>query len=54
MPLAEAEKQIFSKAIEHYGLSYEGKKKISEVLGISLATLYNKIQKYKIGNTAQD
>lgn len=41
------------KAIEYYGLSYAGKKKISAALGISLATLYNKINKYKIERAAQ-
>lgn len=48
MPLDKAEKQMILKAIKQYGLSYAGKKKISKALGISLATLYNKLQKYKI------
>ncbi len=49
MPLEKAEILILEKAIEKYGLTYEGKKKISKAAGISLATLYNKINKYKLG-----
>jgi len=48
MPLEEAEKTIIASALKKYGSSYEAKQKIAKVLGISLATLYNKIQKYKL------
>ncbi|WP_227761986.1 sigma-54 interaction domain-containing protein [Zhaonella formicivorans] len=48
MPLEEAEKLIIKNAIAQYGSSYESKKKIANALGISLATLYNKLQKYKL------
>jgi PAS domain S-box-containing protein len=48
MPLEEAEKQIIKKALEQYGDSYQDKKKIAQVLGISLATLYNKLLKYNL------
>ncbi len=46
-PLAEAvrlfEKEQIKKAVELYGGTVEDKKYIAEKLGISLATLYNKL-----------
>jgi PAS domain S-box-containing protein len=48
MPLEKVEERIIRRAIKKFGFSYEGKKQISEALGISLATLYNKINKYRL------
>lgn len=42
--LKEFEKQEINKIINFYGDNIEGKKKAAEVLGISLATLYNKLK----------
>lgn len=44
----KVEKQSIIKALSLYGNSYEGKKKVAKGLGISLATLYNKINKYNL------
>ena len=41
----EAEKSYLKKVIEIYGGSVEGKKKAAKALEISLATLYNKLEK---------
>lgn len=41
----EAEKSYLKKVIEIYGDSVEGKKKVAKALEISLATLYNKLEK---------
>ena len=38
----EFENQYIKKIVNIYGNTLEGKKKAAEVLGISLATLYNK------------
>ncbi|MDI3480876.1 MAG: hypothetical protein PWQ97_531 [Tepidanaerobacteraceae bacterium] len=48
MPLEEMEKRMIKKALEEYGTSVEGKRKAAKALKISLATLYNKLKKYKI------
>lgn len=48
MPLEDAEVMIIKEALKKYGDTYGAKKKISKLLGISLATLYNKINKYRI------
>lgn len=48
LPLEEMEKRMIKKALEEYGTSVEGKRKASEALKISLATLYNKLKKYGI------
>jgi len=50
LSLAEAEKAIIKKALDQIGTSYQAKKEISERLGISIATLYNKMQKYQLIN----
>ena len=39
------ENQLIQKAIHIYGDSLEGKKQASKALGISLATLYNKLKR---------
>ena len=45
IPLHEMENQLIRKAIHIYGDSLEGKKQAAQALGISLATLYNKLKK---------
>lgn len=40
------EKRMIEKAIARYGRGTEDKKKVAEVLGIGMATLYRKIKKY--------
>lgn len=47
-PLEETERRWIIKALQKYGLTVDGKEKAAQALGISLATLYNKIKKYKI------
>ena len=42
--IREAEKNEIAKAINTYGGGLEGKKKAAEALGISLASLYNKMK----------
>ena len=42
--LEEIERLYIKKALDIYGTSTEGKKKVAEKLGIGLATLYRKIQ----------
>lgn len=48
LPLDEMEKFMIQRALEKFGSSLEGKKEAAMALRISLATLYNKIKKYKI------
>ena len=48
MALDKAEKIIIKNALDKYGNSYESKLKIADKIGISVATLYNKIKKYDI------
>ncbi|MCL5290674.1 MAG: PAS domain-containing protein [Bacillota bacterium] len=48
LPLDEMEKIMIQRALEKFGSSLEGKKEAALALRISLATLYNKIKKYKI------
>lgn len=45
--LEEVEKRMIFKALDKYGRNLAGKKKAAEKLKISLATLYNKLDKYK-------
>ena len=46
--IEETEIVVIKKALGRFGETVEGKKRCAEVLGISLATLYNKISKYNI------
>lgn len=46
--LADMEKRMIEKAIARYGKGTADKKKVAEVLGIGVATLYRKIKKYGI------
>ncbi|MEG6615629.1 PAS domain-containing protein [Peptococcaceae bacterium 1198_IL3148] len=48
MALDEMEKIMIQRALGIYGRSMKGKLLVAESLNISLATLYNKIKKYKI------
>lgn len=48
MALDEMEKIMIKRALDIYGRSMKGKLLTAESLNISLATLYNKIKKYKI------
>ena len=46
--LDEIEKEAIIKALNHFGWHEEGKMKAARALGIGRATIYRKIQKYKI------
>lgn len=46
--LEQAEAQALKRALDFHGSNLEGKKRASLALGISLASLYNKLKKYKI------
>lgn len=46
--LEEMEKNMIQKAINYYGTNVEAKRKIAEALGISMATLYRKLDKYRL------
>ena len=45
-PIRELEKKEILKALNIYGYDFEGKKKAAEKLGLSMATLYRKLEKY--------
>lgn len=47
MPLDKMEQLMLKAAMARYGESLEGKKKAAQALNISLATLYNKLKKYR-------
>ena len=47
IPLDKMEQMMLKTALSRYGETLEGKKKAAKALNISLATLYNKIKKYK-------
>lgn len=47
MPIDKMEQMLLKSALARYGDSLEGKKKAAQALNISLATLYNKLKKYK-------
>lgn len=46
--LLDIEKELIKEAIAKFGNSTEGKKRASKSLGISLTTLYRRIQKYSL------
>ena len=48
LKLAQLEKEAIITALEQYGWNDEGKTKAAGALGISRATIYRKIQKYKL------
>jgi len=50
-PLEQLEKEAIRRALEIYGWSDEGKKRAAAALGISRATIYRKISKYRLGDT---
>lgn len=47
VPLDKMEQMMLRTALSRFGETLEGKKKAAQALNISLATLYNKIKKYK-------
>ncbi|MCL6560158.1 MAG: sigma 54-interacting transcriptional regulator, partial [Firmicutes bacterium] len=48
LPLAQLEKNAITRALEEYGWTDEGKTAAARALGISRATIYRKIQKYRL------
>lgn len=46
--LKEMEKQILQEKLNQFGYDLEAKKSIATALGISIATLYNKLRKHKL------
>ncbi|MDI6600686.1 MAG: sigma 54-interacting transcriptional regulator [Thermoanaerobacteraceae bacterium] len=48
MDMRNAEKHLICKALKRYGMSYKGKVKAADELGIGIATLYRKIREYSI------
>ncbi|MBF7082288.1 sigma 54-interacting transcriptional regulator [Desulfallas sp. Bu1-1] len=50
-PLEQLEKEVISRALELYGWTDEGKMRAAAALGISRATIYRKINKYRLGET---
>ena len=47
-PLEEIERQEIARALKHFGTTLEGKKRAARALGVSLATLYNKVKRYEL------
>ncbi|MGI6097744.1 MAG: sigma-54 interaction domain-containing protein [Dethiobacteria bacterium] len=47
IPLDKMEQMMLKTALSRFGETLEGKKKAAQALNISLATLYNKLKKYK-------
>lgn len=50
MPIDQMEEMLIRKAMAKYGNTVEGKRRASQTLNISLATLYNKLKKIKPSN----
>ena len=48
LTIAELEKRAIMSAIEQFGLTMRGKAQLTQVLGISKATLYRKLKQYNI------
>lgn len=46
--LKDLERKTITEALERFGVTYAGKIAAANALGISIATLYNKIREYKI------
>ena len=44
----EAEEKILRQALQNVGATVQERMKLAENLGISLATLYNKMKKYNL------
>lgn len=49
MPIDQMEQMLIKKALSVFGTSAEGKWRAARSLNISLATLYNKLKKYRLG-----
>lgn len=50
MPIDQMEDMLIRKAMAKYGNTVEGKRRAAQALNISLATLYNKLKKFKSAN----
>ena len=46
--LEEMEKQEIARALKYFGTTLDGKKRAARALGVSLATLYNKLKRYQM------
>lgn len=53
LTLLEMEERMIKKALDKYGDTLNGKKKVAETLGINIATLYRKINKFEINRKMQ-
>ncbi|WP_338751190.1 sigma-54 interaction domain-containing protein [Bacillus sp. FJAT-52991] len=47
-PFTDMEKEIITQKLNQYGYDHEGKKLVAEDLGVSVRTIYRKIDKFKI------
>lgn len=47
-PIKDFEKEILVQKLDQYGYDGEGKKLVAEELGVSIRTLYRKMEKYKL------